>query len=141
MKRMILTALALLACAIPAAAQQGGGRMGGPPQSGRGLFNGITLTAAQQKVVDSLYNANQPMRDKMRAKMDPGQRPDAAQMAKMRVEREKGVAAYRNVLTSDQQKVFDQNITEMRSRMGGGGAAPGAGAGAGGAGTPPPSGK
>ena len=42
MKRPIIAALALLTFALPVAAQQ---RMGGPPQSGAGIFTGITLTA------------------------------------------------------------------------------------------------
>ena len=45
MKRSLLAAMALLIIALPAAAQQ---RTAGPPQSGTGIFTGITLTADQQ---------------------------------------------------------------------------------------------
>jgi Spy/CpxP family protein refolding chaperone len=114
MKRSFLAALALLTLALPAAAQQ---RMGGPPQSGTGIFTGITLTPAQQKQVDSLYAANQPMRDKMRAQMQSGQRPDSAQMASMRDMRQKAAASYRGILNPDQQKVFDKNLADMQERM------------------------
>jgi Spy/CpxP family protein refolding chaperone len=129
MKHPIMTAIALLTLALPVAAQQ---RMGGPPQSGTGIFNGITLTPAQQKQVDALYAANQPMRDQMRAQMQSGQRPDSAQMVKMRAARTKAFGDYRAVLTPDQQKVFDKNVTEMQARMDAMGAGAGAGAGPGG---------
>lgn len=114
MKRSLIATMALLAFALPAAAQQ---RMSGPPQSGSGIFTGITLTPAQQKQVDSVYAANQPMRDKMRAQMESGQKPDSAQMATMRDMRQKAAASYRGILTADQQKVFDKNLVDMQERM------------------------
>jgi len=114
MKRSLIAAMALLTIALPAAAQQ---RTAGPPQSGTGIFTGITLTADQQKKVDSLYAANQPMRDKMRAQMESGQKPDSAQMAAMREARQKAAASYRSVLTPDQQKIFDKNLADMQERM------------------------
>ena len=114
MKRSLLAALALLTVALPAAAQQ---RTAGPPQSGTGIFTGITLTADQQKKVDSLYASNQPMRDKMKAQMESGQKPDSAQMVAMRAYRDKAAASYRAVLTPDQQKIFDKNIADMQEKM------------------------
>jgi len=126
MFRSFIPVLALLTLAVPLAAQQQGG---GPPQSGRGVFTDITLTAAQQKQVDSLWTANQPMRDAMRAQRQSGQRPDSAQMAAMRATRDQHLASYRAVLTPEQQKAFDKNIEDMRARMGGMGAGSGAGQG------------
>ena len=114
MKRSFIAAIAMLAFAMPLAAQQ---RTAGPPQSGAGIFTGITLTPAQQKQVDSLYASNQPMRDKMKAQMESGQKPDSAQMVAMRDARQKAAASYRSVLTPDQQKVFDKNIADMQERM------------------------
>jgi len=114
MKRPFLAAIALLSLALPVAAQQ---RMSGPPQSGTGIFTGITLTPAQQKQVDSIYASNQPMRDKMKAQMESGQKPDSAHMAMMRDMRQKAAASYRSVLTSDQQTVFDKNLADMQERM------------------------
>ena len=114
MKRPFLAAIALLSLALPVAAQQ---RMSGPPQSGTGIFTGITLTAPQQKQVDSIYASNQPMRDKMKAQMESGQKPDSAHMAMMRDMRQKAAASYRSVLTSDQQTVFDKNLADMQERM------------------------
>lgn len=128
MKRPILAAVALLTLALPLAAQQ---RMSGPPQSGNGIFTDITLTPAQQKQVDSIYASNAPMRDKMKAQMESGQKPDSAQMATMRDMRQKAAASYRSVLNPDQQKVFDKNIADMQERMRSMGAGAGAGAGAG----------
>lgn len=124
MKRQFIAVVALLAVSTPLAAQQ---RMQGPPQSGTGILTGITLTPAQQKSVDSVYAANQPMRDKMRAQMESGQQPDSAQMVTMREMRQKAIASYRSILTPDQQKVFDKNLAEMQERMRNMG--PGAGAG------------
>jgi hypothetical protein len=112
---------------MPLAAQQ---RMQGPPQSGSGILTGITLTPVQQKSVDSVYAANQPMRDKMRARMESGQKPDSAQMVAMREMRQKAAAGYRGVLSPDQQKVFDKNLADMQARMRNMGAGAGAGAGA-----------
>lgn len=109
--------LALLTLAVPLAAQQRGG---GPPQSGKGLLTGITLTAAQQKQVDSLWAAHQPRRDSMRAMMQSGQRPDSAQRAAMRAVRDENAKEIRAILTPDQQKVFEKNVEEMRARTGGG---------------------
>ena len=126
MTRSSLLALSLLILAAPVAAQQ---RMG-PPQSGQGLLTGITLTAAQQKRVDSAWAANQPMRDKMRAQMQSGERPDSAQRAAMRSMRERSATEMRAMLTPDQQKVFDQNLSEMRARMQDTGAGMGGGQGA-----------
>ena len=122
MKRPLIAAMALLSLSMPLAAQQ---RMAGPPQSGTGILTGITLTPAQQKSVDSVYAANQPMRDKMRAQMESGQKPDSAQMVAMREMRQKAAASYRGILTPDQQKVFDKNLADMQERM----RAPGAGQG------------
>ena len=114
MKRSLIATMALLTFALPVAAQQ---RMSGPPQSGNGIFTGITLTPDQQKKVDSIYASNQPMRDKMKAQMESGQKPDSAQMATMRDMRQKAAASYRSVLTADQQPVFDKNLAEMHERM------------------------
>jgi Spy/CpxP family protein refolding chaperone len=114
MKRPFLAAIALLTLALPVAAQQ---RMSGPPQSGTGIFTGITLTPAQQKQVDSIYASNQPMRDKMKAQMESGQKPDSAHRAMLRDMRATAAASYRSVLTSDQQTVFDKNLADMQERM------------------------
>jgi Spy/CpxP family protein refolding chaperone len=102
----------MVALAAPAAYAQGGGGQGG----GRGmqrLMQGITLDAKQQASVDSIQK-------EFRAQMPPMQQgtpPDSATRAKGREVMQKQYAAVRNVLTPDQQKVFDKNLADMRSEM------------------------
>ena len=103
---------------------------------GRRLFRGITLTAAQQVSIKQIRGqyADQakPLRESMRPAMQEAraarQRGDtaAAKAAwdktagtreQLRSLRQREMAEVRGVLTADQQKVFDQNVEEMRSRM------------------------
>jgi len=114
MKLTRIVALAgMMALAAPAAfAQGGGGGQGG----GRGMqraLQGITLDAKQQAAVDSIEKS-------FRAQMPPMQQgtpPDSATRAKGKALMQKSYAAVREVLTPDQQKVFDKNIADMRSQM------------------------
>jgi Spy/CpxP family protein refolding chaperone len=117
MKRIRVYALlaALVAFAAPAAYAQGGG--GGQGRGGRQmemLMQGITLTDAQKATVDSIA---QSFRAQMPA-FTPGQPPDSAARAKRMEVMQKQQAAIRNVLTPDQQKVFDKNVEDMRANMG-----------------------
>lgn len=120
----------MVALAAPAAAQGGGNRSMEGPKSGKGVLQGITLTAAQQAQVDSIWNANAPKREEQMAKMkamrESGERPDSATRASMRAARQAQLKVYRDILTPDQQKVFDKNIAEGMQRMGrpSGGASP-----------------
>ena len=94
-----------------------GGRRGGMRGEGRErmeamMFNGITLTAAQQAQIDSI-------RARHRADtqgLDPRNSPDDRQ--KMMQSRQAQMAEVRAVLTPDQQVVFDQNMQQMRERRG-----------------------
>lgn len=116
MRRFRVFALfgALLVLTAPAAYAQGGGGQGG----GRGrqmemLMQGITLTDAQKASVDSItqvYRAQMPA-------FTPGQPPDSAARAKRMEVMQKQFGAIRTLLTADQQKVYDKNLEEMRSRM------------------------
>lgn len=125
--KMIRTALALAALlggsAALAPAQQSTtppAQQGmGPGMQGRSgrmmemLFHGITLTAAQQKQVDSItaaYRAQMPA-------FTPGTSPSPEDRAKRRELMQKQQAEIRVLLTPDQQKTFDANVEEMRSRM------------------------
>src|SRR5690349_7223939 len=84
----------------------GGGR------GGRGmamLLEGITLTPAQQKSMDSLNTA---FREKMQAAGQGGDR------RAMMEERTKAVKA---ILTPEQAKVYDANVEKMRANRPGGG--------------------
>jgi Spy/CpxP family protein refolding chaperone len=106
--------LTLVAAAV-ARAQSSGGEGGGGFAGRRmqRLLQGITLTAAQQTKVDSItakYRAQMPP-------FTPGAPPDSATRAKMRALFGNQDEEIRAVLTPDQQKVWDQNVTEMRNRM------------------------
>jgi Spy/CpxP family protein refolding chaperone len=76
------------------------------------MFNGITLSTAQQAQIDSI-------RTRHRADMqglDPRNNADDRQ--KMMQSRQAQMAEVRAVLTPDQQVVFDQNMQQMRDRRG-----------------------
>ena len=118
MKMLSISALgaALVLAVAPMANAQAGGGAGG----GRGgarmsemLFKGIDLTDAEKAQVDSIQTA---YRAKMPART-PGQAPDPSARAAMRENMQKETADLRKVLTADQQKVFDKNVEEMRSRQ------------------------
>jgi len=115
MKLTRIVALAgMVALAAPAAFAQGGG--GGQGGQGRGmqrLMQGITLTEKQQASVDSITKA-------FRSQLPPTQQgtpPDSATRAKRMEVMQKQYAAVREVLTADQQKVFDKNLEDMRAQM------------------------
>jgi Spy/CpxP family protein refolding chaperone len=143
MRRSLLALACSALLVTPALAQGpgagGGGMRGpmGPPQSGQGIFQGITLTADQQKKVDSVWKAYEPVRqeqqEKMRAMRDAGTMPDSATRVQMMAMRAAHWGDMRTTLTPEQQKVFDKNTAEMKERMGG--MMRGQGAGPGG---PPP---
>ncbi len=113
-----LGAARLLAVAPLANAQAGGGMEGWGGGRGGGrmmamLFKGIDLTDSEKSQVDSIqaaYRAKMPART-------PGQAPDPSARAAMREIMQKETADLRNVLTPDQQKVFDKNVEDMRNRQ------------------------
>jgi Spy/CpxP family protein refolding chaperone len=77
------------------------------------LMQGITLTPEQQAKVDSIttrYSAQMPP-------FTPGVYPDSATRARMRDLNDHQDVEIRTVLTPDQQKVFDDNVAQMRARM------------------------
>jgi len=78
------------------------------------LLQGIELTAAQKAAVDSVtaaYQAKLP-------KLEPGTRPAPEQMQAFRKVSEDQAAAVRDLLTADQQKIFDKNHEAMPRRGG-----------------------
>ncbi|HEX6965097.1 MAG TPA: Spy/CpxP family protein refolding chaperone [Gemmatimonadaceae bacterium] len=122
MKMLRITALgaALLFAAAPVAhaqAGQSGGENGGAARGANRmmamLFKGIDLTDAQkaqiQKIQDD-YRAKMPART-------PGQAPDPAERQQRREAMQKEQQDIRNVLTADQQKIYDKNLEDMRSNM------------------------
>lgn len=75
------------------------------------LLNGITLTAAQQAQFDSVQAA---FTAKMPA-FTPGQAPDPAQMQQRRAMMASQDSSLRNILTPEQQAVWDRNVEQARS--------------------------
>ena len=101
----------------PQAGQEGMGQgrgMGGGQRRLQELLQGITLTADQQKKVDSISAA---ARARMPA-MTPGSPPDSGTRAMMRGIMQQSNADIRAVLMADQQAIWDKNLAAMRSRMG-----------------------
>jgi Spy/CpxP family protein refolding chaperone len=109
MRGLILGAVILMAWAPSAKAQQlcGGGRQAG-------LFAGITLSETQQKQVDSVRAAHEPLREAMRASRQPGRGHDSAHVQLRTTMQEQVRQSYRAVLTPAQQVVFDSNLARMR---------------------------
>ncbi len=129
MRKLAMVALAVMCLggtASVAAAQGGGGGMGG----GRGRGNmidrvltqptAITLTADQQKQVDSLKAA---MTDEQGKAREAAGDDRQAMMQSMQTINKKYMDAVRALLTADQQKTWDANVAAMpqRGRRGGGG--------------------
>lgn len=128
MRKLAMVALAVLCMggtASVAAAQGGMGGGGRGPrmsQIDRVLSQptAITLTADQQKTVDSLKSAMTEEQGKAREAAN-GDRQ--AMMEAMAPITKKYMDAVRAVLTPDQQKTFDENVAAapQRGRRGGGG--------------------
>lgn len=109
----ILTGVLMLLGSSAALAQNPGGPGGFAARRMQRLLQGITLTPEQQAKVDSIgarYRAQMPA-------FTPGAFPDSATRAKMRELNEQQDAEIRTVLTADQQKVWDDNVAQMRARM------------------------
>jgi len=122
MKRVYIAILALAflggaATTVSAQSDQGsqqGGRAGGRARMMDQLLKGITLSSAQKASVDSIqtqYQSQMPA-------FTPGSPPDSNARAQRRELMQKETADIRAVLTPDQQKTFDKNLEDMRSRMG-----------------------
>ena len=98
-------------------AMQRGGPRGGPRDGHRSdqmLFRGITLSDAQRQQVDSINAKYRTQMQTLRENAGDDRRQAFQQMRDLMERRN---AEVRTVLTADQQKVFDQNVEEMRSRM------------------------
>ena len=73
------------------------------------MFEGITLSASQQASIDSI---RADFRSRMGARSDRGDR------SQMRQAMDQQRTAIRNVLTPDQQRIFDANVEKMRQERG-----------------------
>ena len=104
----------------PAGAQQGPPQGGAQGRSGRGmsmLFEGITLTEAQQTKVDSITTKYRAERQKLMPNGMQGGPPDDATRARMGEMMTKQAAEIRAILSADQQKVFDANVEKRKQMM------------------------
>ena len=130
--RLAVAGIALCAGATVASAQgappAGAPPMGGPqgPQGGPGgrggrgmamLFEGITLTDAQQAKVDSITAKYRAERQKMMPNGMGGGPPDEGMRAKKMEMMDKQNGEIRAVLTADQQKTFDANVEKRKQMM------------------------
>lgn len=124
--RMTVVGAALLAVASvaeaqgpPAGAPTPGSGMGGGAGRGRMqamLFDGITLTPAQQSQITAI--TDKAAKDRQ-AHMPSGGMdgpPDPAMRKMMTDMQAKQHTEMRAVLTADQQKVFDTNVAAMQAR-------------------------
>ncbi|WP_284348340.1 Spy/CpxP family protein refolding chaperone [Roseisolibacter agri] len=118
----------------PRGGERGGerGGRGGPGGPGSMLLRGITLTDAQKQQLQALRPArggqNDAAREQTRKLMDEAraarQRGDTAAAnarftqlrTQMQQQRDRDVAAMRNVLTAEQRKQFDANVAELKQR-------------------------
>ena len=105
--------VAVTMIALPARAQNPGR---GPGRRMQLLFQGITLTPAEQQKVDSIqarYREQMPS-------FTPGSPPDSATREKVRGLFRHEMDDMRAVLTAEQQQVFDRNLATMRAGRRGG---------------------
>ncbi len=116
----VAAALPVIAQAQAPAGQGMGGGGGGRGRMMAAMFEGITLSDAQQKTVDSIRTSYQPQMQQLRSQ-GPGSRPQMRDLMK------KETADFRGVLTPDQQGAFDKNVVAMQARMQGGGGQGGGG--------------
>lgn len=125
----LLAVFGLALATAPTLSAQGGPPAGGNPRGRMQamLFEGITLTPAQQTQIDSIrthYRSQMPA-------MTPGVPPSDADRQKAMQLMQASTKAVRGVLTPEQQATYDKNMAAMQQRMGGGtpsGAAPAPGA-------------
>jgi Spy/CpxP family protein refolding chaperone len=104
-----------------------GDRRRGPRGKGiaRALFRGIELSADQrtrvQQIGEKYRTERTQLRERARAGVPAGQRPDSAQRASMRASAQQLMARQRaevrGVLTAEQQATFDRNVQEIEKRM------------------------
>jgi Spy/CpxP family protein refolding chaperone len=122
--RIATVAIALCVGMTSVAAAQGQPEPQGQGEMRRGqgmggmLLKDITLTDAQKAQIKTIREKYLPQQMELRkAAQATGGPPDEATRAKVMDLQEKQAAEIRAVLTPDQQKIFDQNLKEMRDRM------------------------
>ena len=97
-----------------------GSAQGGQGRGGRGiamLMEGITLSEAQQAKLDEISAKYRAERQKLMPNGAQGGPPDEGIRAKMGEMMEKQSAEIREILTADQQKLFDANVEKRKAAM------------------------
>jgi Spy/CpxP family protein refolding chaperone len=124
MRKLIVAAAAMLAMSSTAAIAQGGGGGGGggggrpnAAQMMERMMTGITLSAEQKTKVDSIVKKYADANAALRADQSMDQQARRAKMGENRTKQSEEIKA---VLTDDQKKVFEKNMADMASQMGGG---------------------
>jgi Spy/CpxP family protein refolding chaperone len=110
------TALAAAPAVLTAQPPQGGGGRGGAAMQNM-LFEGITLSDAQQVQLDSVRASFRAQNGGQGGQRAAGAAPDSAAMAARRERMTAERTALRAVLTAEQQLVFDKNVQQMEARM------------------------
>ena len=77
------------------------------------LLNGITLTADQQGKLTAIQEKYRGQMEQLRKDAN-GARPDRQKMREMMQQQNDEI---RGILTADQQKIYDQNMQQMREQM------------------------
>ena len=119
--RFAVAGIALCAGASVASAQ-GGPPMGGQQGQGGGrgmnamLFEGITLTEAQQTKIDEIRAKYRPQMQALRPAPGQAGPPDESTRKKMDELQEHQSHDIREILNDDQRKVFDVNAAAMKKR-------------------------
>ena len=91
----------------------------GRPNMGAMLMQGITLSAEQQAKADSITKKYADQREAMRAELQGADQD--TRRAKMRETMGKQTDELKALLTDDQKKVFDKNLSDIQARMQNGG--------------------
>jgi len=125
LRKLAAVAFLLVAASVQVEAQGGGGG-GGRGMGGAGgaemqarqramMFEGITLSEAQTKQVDSIQAET---RTKQQGMMQSAGGDRQAMMAQMQEMRTAERTAIRNLLSKEQQEQFDKNIANMPAGRG-----------------------
>jgi len=136
-RKLAAVAFLLVAASVQVEAQGGGGRGaggGGRAMGGGGnaemqarqramLFEGITLSEAQTKQVDSIQAVTRTKQQEMMQAAMGGGGDRQAMMAQMQEMRATEQKAIRELLSTEQQEQFDKNVANMPA-MGGRGRPP-----------------
>lgn len=136
LRKLAAVAFLLVAASVQVEAQGGGGggRGGGRGMGGGGgaemqarqralLFEGITLSEAQTKQVDSIQAATRTKQQEMMQAAMGGGGDRQAMMAQVQEMRAAERKAIRELLSKEQQEQFDKNVANMPA-MGGRGRPP-----------------